>query len=163
MRKMILTTALVATTLGVYTPASADETNKLTNFTFSKAVQLPGLTLQPGRYRFELADPQSSRNVIKVSSEDGTKQLAMLQTIPSATLRKPAKDGVVLFGEVPASEPDAIMAWVYPGERTGYEFVYSHDEAVKLAKRYHTGVLWKSGDKVERINESGVSSPEGSH
>jgi len=83
------------------------ETNKLTTFTFSKAVQLPGRTLQPGRYRFELADPQDHRSAIKVSNEDCSKQLAMLQTIP-ITLRDPAKDAIILFGEAPASEPDAV-------------------------------------------------------
>jgi len=158
MRTRILATAIVAATLGAYTPALADEAGKLTHFTFSKPVQLPGLTLQPGRYRFELADPQDSRRVIKVSNEDGSKQIAMLLTIPSDKLGEPAKDGVVLFGEVPASEPDAIKAWIYPGERDGYEFVYPNDEATKLAKRYHTSVLSKSGDKVERVNESGTSS-----
>ena len=163
MRKFILATVIAAATLGAYTTAGADETTKLTHFTFSKPVQLPGLTLQPGKYRFELADPQDSRRVIKVSNEDGSKQLAMLQTIPSDTLSKPAKDGVVLFGEVPASEPDAIKAWIYPGERDGYEFVYPHDEAMKLAKRYHTSVLSKSGDKVERVNEAGTSAPSNSH
>jgi hypothetical protein len=160
MRAMILVTAIVAATFSVWTPASADETSKLTNFTFSKTVQLPGLTLQPGRYRFELADPQDGRRVIKVSNEDGSKQLGMLLTIPNE-LREPAKDGVVLFGEAPASEPDAIKAWVYPGERTGYEFIYPHDQAITLAKRYHTSVLSKSGDgdKVERVNEAGSSTP----
>jgi len=142
-------------------PAQADEASKLTNFTFSKAVQLPGVTLQPGKYRFELADPQESRRVIKVSNEDGSKQLAILQTIP-VTLRRPAKDPIVLFGEVPASEPDAVKAWVYPGESTGYEFVYPHDEAIKLAKRYHARVLSKSGDKVERVDESGAVSHDDS-
>jgi hypothetical protein len=142
-------------------PAHADEANKLTNFTFSKAVQLPGVTLQPGKYRFELADPQESRRVIKVSNEDGSKQIAMLQTIP-VTLRDPAKDPIVLFGEAPAAEPDAVKAWVYPGESTGYEFVYPHDEAIRLAKRYHARVLSKSGDKVERVNESGTASPSDS-
>jgi hypothetical protein len=34
---------------------------------------------------------------------------------------------------------------------------------VKLAKRYHTKVLSKSGDKIERVDESGVSSSSDSH
>ena len=157
MRRIILVTAIAVATLGAWAPAGADETTKLTNFTFSKAVQLPGITLPAGRYRFELADPQDNRRIIRVSNEDGTKQLAMLQTIPNQ-LRDPAKDPIVLFGEVPAGQTDAIKAWVYPGERTGYEFVYSHDEAVALAKRYHTSVLSKSGDKVERVNEAGAAS-----
>ena len=162
MRTTFLMTAIAAVTLSVLTPVRADETTKLTNFTFSKPVQLPGITLPAGKYRFELADPQETRRVIKVSNEDGTKQLAMLLTIPNE-LRDPAKDPMVMFGETPASEPLAVKAWVYPGERTGYEFIYPHDEAVALAKRYHTKVLSKSGDKIERVDEAGVSSPSESH
>ena len=157
MRTTFLITAIVATLLSGWTPARADESSKLTYFTFSKPVQLPGKTLPAGKYRFELADPQESRRVIKVSSEDGSKQLAMLQTV-EYTMRDPAKDPVVLFGETPASEPLAIKTWVYPGETIGFEFIYPHDDAVKLAKRYHTKVLSKSGDKIERVDESGVSS-----
>jgi hypothetical protein len=160
MRTILGITAVAAVLLsGVYTPARADENNKLTYFTFSKPVQLPGKTLPAGKYRFELADPQESRRVIKVSDEDGTKQLAMLQTMQH-TLRDPAKDAVVMFGEVPASEPLAVKAFVYPGETIGFEFIYPHDEAVKLAKRYRTKVLTKSGDKVERVDETGASLPD---
>jgi hypothetical protein len=162
MRTTFLITAIVATLLSGWTPARADESSKLTYFTFSKPVQLPGKTLPAGKYRFELADPQESRRVIKVSNEDGSKQLAMLQTV-EYTLRDPAKDPVVLFGETPASEPLAIKTWVYPGETIGFEFIYPHDDAVKLAKRYHTKVLSKSGDKIERVDESGVSSSSDSH
>lgn len=162
MRTTFLVTAMVATLLSGLTPARADENTKLTYFTFSKPVQLPGKTLPAGKYRFELADPQESRRVIKVSSEDGSKQLAMLQTI-QYNMRDPAKDPIVMFGETPASEPLAIKTWVYPGETIGFEFIYPHDDAVKLAKRYHTKVLSKHGDKVERVDESGVSSSSDSH
>ena len=98
-----------------------NENNKLTYFTFSKPVQLPGKTLPAGKYRFELADPQESRRVIKVSSEDGSKQLAMLQTV-QYTMRDPAKEAIALFGESPASEPVAVQTFVYPGETIGFEF-----------------------------------------
>jgi hypothetical protein len=162
MRTMFLMTAIVATLLSGSMPARADESSKLTYFTFSKPVQLPGKTLPAGKYRFELADPQESRRVIKVSSEDGSKQLAMLQTV-QYTMRDPAKDPIVMFGETPASEPTAIKTWVYPGETIGFELIYPHDDAVKLAKRYHTKVLSKHGDKIERVDESGVSSSGESH
>jgi hypothetical protein len=132
----------------------ADENNKLTYLTFSKPVQLPGVTLPAGRYRFELADPEEGRRVIKVASEDGKKQLAMLMSIPNQ-LSDPAKDPLVLFGETPAGQPDAVKAWVYPGESIGYEFIYPHAEALTIAKRAHTPVLSKSGNKIERINEKG--------
>jgi hypothetical protein len=160
MRSMFFTSAIVAATLlSGSMPAHADESTKLTYFTFSKPVQLPGKTLPAGKYRFELADPQESRRIIKVSSEDGSKQLAMLQTV-QYTMRDPAKDPIVMFGETPAAEPLAIKTWVYPGETIGFEFIYPHEDAVKLAKRYHTKVLSKQGDKIERVDESGVSSSD---
>ena len=159
MRTFLGISAVAALLLTVGAPARADENNKLTYFTFSKPVQLPGKTLPAGKYRFELADPQESRRVIKVSDEDGSKQLAMLQTMQH-TLRDPAKDPVVMFGETPASEPLAVKAFVYPGETIGFEFIYPHDEALKLAKRYHTKVLTKSGDKVERVDETGGAVPD---
>jgi hypothetical protein len=151
--------AAIAALLWLGPQARADESNKLTNFTFSKAVQLPGMHLDPGRYRFELADPVESRKVIRVSTEDGKKQIGMLLTIP-ITLPDPAKDAAIMFGETPSGDADAIKAWVYPGERTGYEFIYPHDQAVTLAKRYHTSVLSKHGDRIERVNENGESVPQ---
>jgi hypothetical protein len=151
--------AAMAAVLCLGPRARADESNKLTNFTFSKAVQLPGVRLEAGHYRFELADPVESRKVIKVSTDDGKKQIGMLLTIP-ITLRDPAKDAVIMFGETPAGEADAIKAWVYPGETIGYEFVYPHDQAVTLAKRYHTRVLSKHGDKIERVDENGESTSQ---
>jgi hypothetical protein len=159
MRTILGVTAVAAVLFTAGAPVRADETNKLTYFTFSQPVQLPGKTLPAGKYRFELADPQESRRVVKVSNEDGSKQLAMLQTM-QMQLRDPAKDPVVAFGEAPASEPLAVKAFVYPGESLGFEFIYPHDEAVKLAKRYHSKVLTKSGDKIERVDESGGAVPD---
>ena len=146
--------ALILAVACVSMPVKADENNKLTYLTFSKPTQLPGVTLPAGRYRFELADTVESRRVIKVASDDGKKQLAMLLTIPNQ-LPEPAKDPVVLFAEVPQGQAEAVKAWVYPGESIGYEFIYPHDEAIAIAKRSHASVLSKSGDTIERINERG--------
>jgi hypothetical protein len=138
---------------------NADESNKLTYLTFSKSVQLPGVMLPAGKYRFELADPDDSRQVIKVQTEDGKKQLAMLMSIPHQ-LSRPTKDPLVLFAETPAREPDAVKAFVYPGESIGYEFIYPRNEAMKIAKRHHTSVLSSSGEKVDRVDENGNTAPE---
>jgi hypothetical protein len=154
MRILKMMTALAVVALWLNVPARADESDKLTYLTFSKPVQLPGMTLPAGRYRFQIADQEESRRVIKVGSDDGKKQYGMLLTIPNE-VRTPPKDALVLFGEAPADQPDAVKAWVYPGESIGYEFIYPHDEAVTIAKRHHTTVLSKSGDKIERIDETG--------
>src|SRR3954466_16094929 len=113
MRTLKMLIAITAATLCVSVPARADESDKLTYLTFSKPVQLPGVTLPAGRYRFDLADPVESRRVVRVQSEDGKQQLAMLLSVPNK-LPDPAKDPVVLFAETPAGEADAVKAWVYP-------------------------------------------------
>ena len=146
--------ATMAVAVCVATPARADESDKLTYLTFSKSVQLPGVTLPAGRYRFQLADTQESRRVIKVQSEDGKKQLAMLLTIPNQ-LRDIPKDPVVMFSETAQGQPDAVKSWNYPGERTGYEFIYPRAQAMIIAHQTHQPVLAKDGDKIYRIDENG--------
>jgi len=154
MRLLTTLIAVSAAALCLSLPSQADESNKLTYVTFSKSVQLPGVTLPAGRYRFELADVVESRRVIKVQSEDGKKQLAMLLTVP-ITLRDAPKDPVVLFQETAQGQPEAVRSYNYPGERTGYELIYSHAEALVIAHRTHSPVLSKDGDKIERIDENG--------
>jgi hypothetical protein len=151
--------SVLGAAISVAAPIRADDSTKLTNLTFSQAVRLPGVTLEPGTYRFELADPGGSRNVIKVSNQDGTKQLAMLNTIPY-NLTEAASKPVVVFGEAKANQPEPMKAWVYPASRTGYEFIYPHDEAITLAREYRTEVLSSDGDKIERVNEKGESTPQ---
>ena len=151
--KTLLTAA--ALTACVAMPARADESDKLTILTFSKNVQLPGVDLPAGRYRFQLADTQESRRVIKVQSEDGKKQLAMLLTVPNQ-LRDIPKDPVVMFTEAAQGQPDAVKSFNYPGERTGYEFIYPKAQAIVIAHRTHQPVLAKDGDKIYHVDENGA-------
>jgi hypothetical protein len=150
--KTLLAAAAVAACVAA--PARADESDKLTYLTFSKSVQLPGKTLPAGRYRFQLADTEGSRRAIKVQSEDGKKQLAMLLTIPNQ-LRDIPKDPVVMFSETAEGQPDAVKSWNYPGERIGYEFIYPRAQALIIAHRTHQPVLAKDGDKIYHIDENG--------
>jgi len=154
MRTLKIAIAIAAATLCVSLPSRADESDKLTYLTFSKPIQMPGKTLPAGRYRFQLADTEESRRVIKVQSEDGKHQLLMLQTMPNQ-LRDIPKDPVVLFRETAQGQPDAVRSFNYPGERTGYEFVYPKAEALIIAHRTHQPVLAKDGDKVHHIDENG--------
>ena len=66
-------------------PVLADEWNKKTEFQFSAPVQIPGKTLAPGKYVFQLADSESDRNIVQIFSEDsdGNENLvATLMAIP---------------------------------------------------------------------------------
>ena len=154
MRTLKVLIAVAAATLCVSLPTRADENDKLTYLTFSKPVQLPSVTLPAGRYRFQLADTEESRRVIKVQSEDGKKQWAMLLTMPNQ-LRNTPKDPVVLFRETAQGQPDAVRSFNYPGETIGYEFIYPKDQALIIAHRTHQPVLAKDGDKIHHIDENG--------
>jgi len=120
--------------------AHAQPSDKRTIFTFSRPITLPGVTLPPGKYIFRLADDQTSRKVIQVVSSDGTKPYAMLLTTPNER-RDPPKDAEVAFLETASRTPSAVRAWWYPGERTGYEFIYPRAQARQLAQATGASVL----------------------
>jgi hypothetical protein len=125
--------------------AHADEWTKLTYFTFSAPVELPGVVLPAGTYKFELADPDASRRVVRISDKEGGKIHGTFLSIPDQKLQ-PSDKPLVMFREAPAGAPEAVKAWFYPGETTGYEFVYPHDQALKIAKAVHTSVLTAKGE-----------------
>ena len=142
----------------------ADDYNKLTYFTFSGAVQLPGIVLPAGTYMFKLANPESGRRAIQVWDQEGKKLQTTLLTMSEERMEQP-KEPMVMFGEQPAGEPPAVRSWFYEGDRIGHEFVYPKDQAVKIAKAAHAEVLtsdtavgdsdaWRSA-KVGRVNENG--------
>src|SRR5262245_20945594 len=125
--------------------AHADEWTKLTYFTFSAPVEMPGMVLPAGSYKFELADPDSTRRVVRISDKEGGKIHGIFLSIPDQKL-EPSDKPIVMFRETPAGAPEAVKAWFYPGETTGYEFVYPHDQALKIAKAAHTSVLTAKGE-----------------
>jgi hypothetical protein len=107
-------------------PMMADEWNKKTEFQFSERVQIPGKVLAPGKYVFELLDSDSNRNLVRIFSEDSNGKealVATLEAIPDYISRTPDKP-IIQFDERPAGTPEAIHSWFYPGENTGWQFIY---------------------------------------
>jgi len=136
--KIVCGAALLALSVGP--SASADEFTKLTLLTFSAPVEVPGITLPAGTYRFQLADPTTGRSVVKVSDKDGTKTYGMFISMSNERLT-PTDRPVVMFKETAVGAPPAVQVWFYPGETYGYEFAYPHDQALRIAKANHQPVL----------------------
>jgi hypothetical protein len=136
--KMACGAALLA--VGLAPSAQADDFTKLTLLTFSGPVEVPGMTLPAGTYRFQLADPTTGRRVVKVSDKDGTKTYGMFISRPNQRMT-PSNRPVVMFKETAAGAPPAVQVWFYPGETYGYEFAYPHDQALRIAKANHQPVL----------------------
>jgi hypothetical protein len=160
MRTWRIVCSAAVLTIGLATGAHADEWNKLTYLTFSGPVNMPGITLPAGTYRFELMDPVDSRRVIRVSDKEGTKNYGIFLSISDQKLQ-PSDNAVVMFKEMPAGSPQAIRAWFYPGETTGYEFVYPHDQALKIAKATHQPVLSMNERKESTKEADRVASMRG--
>ena len=155
--RFLITTccALAIATMILVTGARADEYTKLTYLTFSAPVQVPGMTLPAGTYMFKLADPESGRRAIQIWDEKGTKLFTMLLTIPDE--QKEAKDDpVVMFSERPSGSAPAVKSWFYPAERTGYEFIYPKDQAIKIASAANTPVLAYNTDVKSDADESAL-------
>jgi hypothetical protein len=113
-------------------PVSAQPLDKRTLFTFSGPVALPGVTLPPGHYLYRLADPNTGTKVVQVLNADGTKPYGLFFTLPAERF-EPATTPEVRFMETASGTPAAIRTWWYPGERTGYEFIFPKDQARRLA------------------------------
>ena len=142
LRAKLLGGVYAVATLAVLAPgmALAQPADKRTYFTFSGAVDMPGVALPAGRYEFRIVNPETSRNVIQVRSGDGQKSYGMFLT-HAAERVTPANEAEVRFMEAGAGTPPAIRTWWYPGERTGYEFVYPKQQARRLAQRTRQAVL----------------------
>ena len=114
--------------LGIASAGHADDYDKLTYFTFSGAVQVPGATLTAGTYEFKLANPGSGHNVGIVSSRNSKTTYAQFFMTPSLRRWHHDEDAQLVFHETRAGVPPAIRGWFFSGETTGWEFVYSHKQ-----------------------------------
>jgi len=103
---------------------NASDFNKRTILKFSGTVALPGTTLEAGEYVFELANPSTGRDVVKVTNKSHTKLYLLALTMP---VERPAKAGtaaMVTLGEARRGTPTPITAWYPEGARVGHGFIY---------------------------------------
>ena len=123
--------ALLTLLLGAaawFTPtARADDWDKLTVLTFNEPVEIPGQVLPAGTYVFKLLDSPSDRNIVQIFTEDQRHLLATILVIPDYRV-DPTDKTVVTFEERAAGLAQAIHTWFYPGDNSGFEFVYPKAE-----------------------------------
>ena len=161
--RQLRTIACAAALTALLAPAASGQTwnaNKTTYLTFSGPVQVPGASLPAGTYMFRHADPMSHRQVIQIRDKDGSQIFTTLWSIPNQTA-EPKDDPFVMFLESPAGQPAAIKAWFYPGERTGYEFVYPKDQAMRIASDTKTRVLAHASNVTSDSDVAGSDSQLG--
>jgi hypothetical protein len=147
-RVKLIVTAMVLAVLAVLAgrvTAQQINTNDKTFMTFTAAVEMPGVTLQPGTYVFRLAD-SPTRNVVQVLDE-GEKNILGQWTFVQADRPRVTEETVVMFRETREGSTPAVQFWYFPGEKIGKEFIYPKDQAERIAAR--TGAKVRSDGVIE--------------
>jgi len=147
-RVKLIVTAMVLAVLAVLAgrvTAQQINTNDKTFMTFTAAVEMPGVTLQPGTYVFRLAD-SPTRNVVQVLDE-GEKNIHGQWTFVQADRPRVTEETVVMFRETREGATPAVQFWYFPGEKIGKEFIYPKDQAERIAAR--TGAQVRSDGVIE--------------
>jgi hypothetical protein len=160
--KLIATACFTAMMAVVTVNVAAQDfnTNERTFLTFSNAVELPGVTLQPGTYLFRLNDSQSNRHIVQVLSQDEKQIHATILAVPAERLEVTGEN-VVTFRENAEGTTPAVQYWYYPGDRIGHEFVYPKDQAMKIASRTGQNVLSTEGEISSSDARVSSTSPSG--
>ena len=154
-----VTLSIATLSLGLAQRAAADLSDKKTVVTFSAPVEIPGKVLTPGTYVFKLLDSSAESNIVEVYDKDEKKLYATILAIPDYRL-KPSDKPLIRFEERPSDTPEAIKAWFYPGDNYGFEFVYPHERAAKLAKRTNQNVLSMSDDMKKNMATKATSASD---
>ena len=123
---------VVALVLFFEVSAHAEQRDQATEITFSQPVQIPGQVLSAGTYWFLLANISEQEDVVQIFNSDRSTLYATLET---ASIERQEADGTeVKLAEQESSKPDALVAWFYPGETTGHEFLYPKDQEKQLTQ-----------------------------
>lgn len=125
-RKVIHTLFGVAL-LGVLATSSIGampNASRTTYFTFSKPVQLPGITLPAGSYVFEVVNPWTKADVVRVASRDNSRVDRLWLTRSVERPRSRDMESRIILGEASAGQPPAVKSWFPAGETIGREFIY---------------------------------------
>ena len=125
----VRTFSLLAATLlalAILSPAlRADTRDQATQFTFSQPVRVPGRTLPAGTYWFKLLDRSADLQTVAIYNADRRQLVAVVQAVNAGRIAPSAHTIITLTEPAEASSAPAVVAWFYPGETTGHQFVYS--------------------------------------
>jgi hypothetical protein len=113
----------------------ADQWNKKTIVTVNEPIIAGNKVLQPGTYVWKLLDSASTRHIVQIFNEDGSKLETTVMAIPNYRL-KPTGDTQFAYWETPAGVPKAVRAWFYPGDNFGQEFAYPKKLVAQLASAH---------------------------
>ena len=124
----------------VFAPAAVGQgTVEQSTFTLTEPVDIGGTILQPGEYKIKVVLLQGNRNLLQLTSADGTKQLGTVLSIPhpegAGAVQIPASRYVYFPAAV--GEIAVLRTWYAPNTPGlgGHDIVYPRARAMELAAR----------------------------
>jgi hypothetical protein len=118
---LVLIAGLGAGTASIHASSNAD---RLTYLTFSGPISLPGVTLGAGTYAFDLINPGTNADVVRVRNKARTQTYYLGIT---RRVSKPAslpKDRHIVFGEASKDMATPIAVWYPVDSSDGHQFLY---------------------------------------
>ena len=114
--------ALALSLVGVFMPAAkADESNKKTNITINRPIEVVDTVLPAGSYVIKRVDLPAERHLIQILNAAENRVMTTVFTVP---IERPvaADNSEFKFYEPENGQPPALHSWFYPGDTTGFEF-----------------------------------------
>jgi hypothetical protein len=131
--RTISSIAFLLAFLMVLPAARADQSNQATKVTFNQSVQIPGRVLAAGTYWFILPENITEHNQVRIYNADQTVFYGTVFMI-NAERREPTGTSAFTFATRDSAQPQSLLSWFYPGDKTGHEFVYPKQVSKELAK-----------------------------
>ncbi len=127
MKRLLASLSLLAI---VFTMSAFAENTAVMNVHVEKAVAIPGKVLLPGNYIFRLQDSGSGQNIVAITSADSDKTYGFVQVF---TARRNSYNGAsIQETAADATGLTRIDSWYFPGQQSGYRFIYSKGDLRKL-------------------------------
>lgn len=124
-RKLLVCSAALLS-LAILSPAlRAGSRDQATQFIFSQPVRVPGKILPAGTYWFELFDSGADLQAVAIYNSDRRHLITVVHAFNAGRVAPSAHTVITLTEPARPSAPPAVIAWFYPGETTGHQFVYS--------------------------------------
>ncbi len=113
---------VVGVVIGATTLSAGWTANSREYLTFRSSLALPGVTLAPGTYAFEIANPGSGANIVLVRNAATNEPKFMGFT---NRVDRPREGTAVhlTLGEAVRGQPSRIVAWYPMNDSTGRQFI----------------------------------------
>ncbi len=111
-------------------------------FTISEPTEIGRQLVPPGRYMIRVVPLSYNRNLVQVTSEDGTKVFATALATPHPKkLDDQTPNSRFTYYPTAEGKPKALRTWFAPSTPFGQDIVYPKRRAAELAAEVHENVV----------------------